>query len=222
MVYSFVVNHGSFFSRTVLATLLSKNPKDRFNLLLGEVSSLSAVVSGQGAQLSVLNDQMLITRCQMYEDTCGRINQENLSHFMVMGAPYYALAENIQDTLKKQVTKSDIFLDVGNFIRSTDINVFQCQIPAVLDWDIRSQVCTLRQGSQSPQVETLDCYLLNFITDFLNFTTGRDLILLSFKFYYRFFKLHFPGHRVHQGYQSLIASDRDPRPAVQESPKCYC
>ena len=76
---------------------------------MGEVSSLSAVVSGHGAQLSVLSDQMIVTRCQMYEDNCGRINQENLNRFMIMGAPYFPLTENIQDTLKKQVCLDVLF-----------------------------------------------------------------------------------------------------------------
>ena len=103
-------NYHSFscLFRTTLTTLLSKNPKDRFNFLMGEVSSLSAVVSGHGAQLSVLSDQMIVTRCQMYEDNCGRINQENLNRFMIMGAPYFPLTENIQDTLKKQVSVLNI------------------------------------------------------------------------------------------------------------------
>ena len=91
------------FLRDTLSTVTSKNPKDRFGFLLDEVTALSTVVSGHGAQLSVLNDQMVVTRCQLYEDNCGRVNTENLSHFMVMGAPYYPLTNEIQTTLKQQV-----------------------------------------------------------------------------------------------------------------------
>lgn len=83
--------------------MTSKNPKDRFKFLLDEVNLLSTVVSSHGSQLSVLSDQMVVTRCQLYEDNCGRINQENLNRFMVMGAPYFPLSNDLQDKLKQQV-----------------------------------------------------------------------------------------------------------------------
>lgn len=92
-----------------MTTLASKDPKDRFNFLVDEVSSLSTVVSGHGAQLSVLNDQMMVTRCQMYEESCGRINQDNLNRFLIMGAPYLPLSDNVQDLLKKQVPLLKIY-----------------------------------------------------------------------------------------------------------------
>ena len=94
-------NH--FFYRTILTAFQSKAPKDRFNFLMGEIGALSAVVSGQGTQLSVLNDQVTVTRCQVYEETCGRINYENLNHFMITGAQYHPLSDNMQEVLKKQV-----------------------------------------------------------------------------------------------------------------------
>ena len=81
----------------------SKTPRDRFSFLLEEVNTLSTVVAGHGAQLSILNDQIMVTRCQMYEERCGRINQDNLDHFLIMGAPYYPLSEQLQALLKKQV-----------------------------------------------------------------------------------------------------------------------
>ena len=75
---------------------------------MGEVAALSAVVSGQGTELSILKDQVMVTRCQMYEETCGRINQENLNRFMIMGARFHPLSDSMQDVLKKQVTYSSI------------------------------------------------------------------------------------------------------------------
>ena len=92
-----------FCSRLTLTTLLSKNPQDRFTFLLNEIGSLSTVVAGHSSQISVLNDQMVVTRCQLYEDNCGRVNQDNLNRFLIMGAPYYPLSDNLQDLLKKQV-----------------------------------------------------------------------------------------------------------------------
>ena len=82
---------------------VSKSPADRFSFMLEEVNTLSTVVAGQGAQMAVLNDQVMLTRCQMFEETAGRINSDNLSHFMVMGAPYLPLSEGLQERLHDQV-----------------------------------------------------------------------------------------------------------------------
>ena len=71
---------------------------------MDEFNSLSAVVTGQGAELAILNDQVMVTRCQMYEENCGRVNVDNLNHFMVMGAPYLPLCDGLQELLRKQVT----------------------------------------------------------------------------------------------------------------------
>lgn len=81
----------------------SKHPSDRFSFLLDEVNALSAVIAGQGAEMSILNDQVLLTRCQMFEESCGRVNTDNLNHFMVMGAPYLPLSDGLQDLLRSQV-----------------------------------------------------------------------------------------------------------------------
>jgi len=76
---------------------------DRFCFLMEEFNALSSLVAGCTTQVSTLGDSLLLTRCQMYEETCGRINESNLSHFMVMGAPYLPLSENIQEQLKQKV-----------------------------------------------------------------------------------------------------------------------
>ena len=81
----------------------SKAPSDRFSFMLDEFNLLSAVVADQGAEMAILNDQVMLTRCQMFEETCGRVNTDNLNHFMVMGAPYLPLGEGLQDRLRKQV-----------------------------------------------------------------------------------------------------------------------
>ena len=91
-----------------LTTLSSKNPQDRFTFLINEVGTLSTIVAGNSAQISILNDQMVVTRCQMYEDNCGRVNQDNLNRFLIMGAPYYPLSDNLQEQLKKQVNITSI------------------------------------------------------------------------------------------------------------------
>ena len=65
---------------------------------------MSTVMASQGAEMVVLKDQVLLTRCQMLEETCGRINSDNLHHFMVMGAPYFPLSEGLQALLRDQVT----------------------------------------------------------------------------------------------------------------------
>ena len=72
--------------------------------MLDEFNALSAVVAGQGAEMAIMNDQVMLTRCQMFEETCGRINSDNLNHFMVMGAPYLPLSDGLQELLRKQVT----------------------------------------------------------------------------------------------------------------------
>ena len=81
----------------------SKAPAERFTFMLDEFNALSAVVAGQGAEMAILNDQVMLTRCQMSEETCGRVNSDNLNHFMVMGAPYLPLSDGLQDQLRKQV-----------------------------------------------------------------------------------------------------------------------
>jgi len=87
--------------------------------MMDEMSSLSVVVASHGAQLSILNDQMIVTRCQMYEDNCGRINQENLNRFLLMWAPSYPLTDQMQDLLKKQVNKFSIrFYQFGSLFET--------------------------------------------------------------------------------------------------------
>jgi len=78
--------------------------------LLEEFNNLSGIVAGCTVQVSSLHDQLMVTRCQLYEDTCGRINESNLSHIMVMGAPYFPVSANVQEQLKQQVTKFYIYV----------------------------------------------------------------------------------------------------------------
>ena len=81
----------------------SPDPLVRFNFLLEETNALSGIVASHGAQLAVLSDQLLVTRCQILEENCGRINSDNLHHFIIMGGPYLPLGSDIQARLKKQV-----------------------------------------------------------------------------------------------------------------------
>ena len=83
----------------------SGSSADRFSFLLEEVNALTGVVASHGAQLSVLSDELLTTRCQLLEETCGRINTDNLRHVIILGGPYLALGTDIQTRLKKQVPK---------------------------------------------------------------------------------------------------------------------
>ena len=71
--------------------------------MLEELNALSTVVASHGAEMAILNDQVMLTRCQMFEETCGRVNSDNLHHFMVMGAPYLPLSDGLQELLRKQV-----------------------------------------------------------------------------------------------------------------------
>ena len=71
--------------------------------MLDELNTLSTVVAGQGAEMAILNDQVMLTRCQMFEENCGRVNTDNLHHFMIMGAPYIPLCDGIQDLLRQKV-----------------------------------------------------------------------------------------------------------------------
>jgi len=90
-------------SRILQATIGSKNPVDRFSFLLEEVNSLSVTVSSQGTQLAVLANDLLVTRCQMLEENCGRVNSDNLHHFIVLGCPFFPLTNTLQDQLRQQV-----------------------------------------------------------------------------------------------------------------------
>jgi len=83
--------------------MTSSNPLERFSFVIEEVNTISGIVAAQGAQLSVLSDQLLVTRCQMHEEGCGRVNTDNLHHFMLMGVPYLPLGPDIQTRLKQQV-----------------------------------------------------------------------------------------------------------------------
>ena len=86
-----------------MEAMTSSSPIDRFTFLSEEINSISGVVTAHGAQLAVLTDQLLVARCQMYEESCGRVNNDNLHHFMLMGVPYLALGQDIQARLKQQV-----------------------------------------------------------------------------------------------------------------------
>ena len=78
--------------------------------MMEEINTLSTVVAGQGAEMAILNDQVMLTRCQMFEETCGRVNSDNLNHFMVMGAPYLPLSDGLQTLLRDQVVEHAVYL----------------------------------------------------------------------------------------------------------------
>ena len=81
----------------------SSDPADRFSFLMSEINTVTGVLASHGAQISALSDQLLVTRCQILEENCGRINTDNLRHVMVIGGPYLPLGTDIQERLKKQV-----------------------------------------------------------------------------------------------------------------------
>jgi len=82
----------------------SDSQADQFTYLVEENSALSTVVAGHEALLSVLRDDVLLTRCQMYEEGCGRINVDNLNRFLILGAPFIVFSAVLQDHLKQQVS----------------------------------------------------------------------------------------------------------------------
>lgn len=71
-----------------------------FNLLVG----VSATVASHEIQLKLLSDQLLMTRCQHYEETCGRQNADNLNRFIIVGAPFLPQSDQLQARLKSQVS----------------------------------------------------------------------------------------------------------------------
>ena len=81
----------------------SKDPSSRFQFLNTEISTLSSVVSGTVGMLSLTIDGLLVTRCQVAEDHCGMVNNENQHRFLIFGAPYIRFVQNLQDLLKRQV-----------------------------------------------------------------------------------------------------------------------
>ena len=93
----------SFFRRLISDAKSSGSQVEQFSFLLEEVNAMSGIVASHGAQLSVLSDELLTTRCQLLEETCGRINTGNLRHVILIGAPYLPLGTDIQNRLKKQV-----------------------------------------------------------------------------------------------------------------------
>lgn len=89
--------------RLMQAARTSKNPLDRFDFVLEEVNALSGLVSSYGSQLAILSDVQMVTQCRVFEEICGRVNESQLNHFMVMGAPSYPKSDSLQANLKKQV-----------------------------------------------------------------------------------------------------------------------
>lgn len=85
----------------------SKNPLDRFSFLVTELATVSGVANSAVAQLSALQDQVLVNACKFQEETDGRINTDNLDHLMVLGAPFLPSGDgDLQDRLKAQVEDS--------------------------------------------------------------------------------------------------------------------
>ena len=128
-----------FIFSNVLETMTSPNPMDRFSFLMEDFNALSGIVSSHGAQLSVLTNQLLITRCQMHEESCGRVNTDNLHHFMLMGVPYLPLGTDIQTRLKQQV---GTYLAAMN-LRSTDhivnIRQYKTKVEGIATYDVQMQ-----------------------------------------------------------------------------------
>ena len=108
-----ITNVVLILNRLTSVAQASKTPSDRFTFLLDEFNVMSAVVASQGAQMDLINDQVMVTQCRMFEETCGRINSDNLNHFMVMGAPYFPICDGLQELLRKQVCYNTIFISAS-------------------------------------------------------------------------------------------------------------
>lgn len=91
------------FSRALLEIAATEGPTDGFDFLSNSMVALSSVVASHDLQIRVLTDQLLLTRCQQAEEVCGRENVDNLNRFIVIGAPYLPLSEQLQSKLRSQV-----------------------------------------------------------------------------------------------------------------------
>jgi len=79
-----------------------RSPSDRFSFLVEELNTLSGVVTSHGAQLSILSDELMVTRASHAEEVDGRINTENLNHLMILGGPFLE-GDDLSARLKQQV-----------------------------------------------------------------------------------------------------------------------
>lgn len=89
--------------RALLEITANEGPHDGFNFLSDTLVTVSSTVAAHDVQLKLLQDQLLLTRCQHAEEACGRENVDNLNRFVIIGAPYLSLSENLQAKLRSQV-----------------------------------------------------------------------------------------------------------------------
>jgi len=75
---------------------------DRFSFLIEEISSISTVVAGHGAQISALTNELVLTRAAHAEEMDGRINTDNLNRLVILGAPFLD-GDDLQAQLKQKV-----------------------------------------------------------------------------------------------------------------------
>jgi len=97
--------NGVSFLRHLLELTTTRPAGDKFSFLVEEISSLSGVVACHGAQLSVLADELMVTRAAHAEEVDGRINFENLNHLIIIGGPFLD-GDDLQNRLKQQVMVS--------------------------------------------------------------------------------------------------------------------
>lgn len=92
------------FFRALVEISASEGPTDGFNLLSAGMVTMSTTLVAHDLQIKLLSDQLLVSRCQQAEETCGRVNVDNLNRLIIVGGPYLSLSENLQAKLRSQVS----------------------------------------------------------------------------------------------------------------------
>lgn len=87
-----------------MAIAASEGPTDGFVYLSESLVQVTSTVAAHDLHIKLLKDQLLLTRCQHAEETCGRENVDNLNRFVIIGAPYLPLSDQLQAKLRSQVS----------------------------------------------------------------------------------------------------------------------
>lgn len=89
----------------MLEVSANEGPTDGFDYLSESLVSVTSTLTAHDVQIKVMRDQLLLTRCQHAEEVCGRENVDNLNRFVIIGAPFLPLSDQLQAKLRSQVER---------------------------------------------------------------------------------------------------------------------
>lgn len=77
-----------------------------FGYMSKQLVEVTSTLTAHETQIKILSDQLMLSKCQQAEETCGRINVDALNRFIIIGGPFLPQSDELQIKLKRQVTFS--------------------------------------------------------------------------------------------------------------------